>query len=157
MKRRAGVATAVLLSLALANGALGVPPGDDFGAGITLSEPADFGDVVADPAKYAGEVLLLHGRISDVCQMKGCWLMLSEGEHAVRIHFADYAFFVPKDCSGKLAYVEGSVKQETLSERDAKHYARESQDDDSPEIRGPQDVVSFTASGVRILAESEPE
>jgi hypothetical protein len=87
--------------------------------------------------------------------MKGCWLMLSDGDHAVRIHFTDYAFFVPKDCSGKLAYVEGSVKQETLSERDAKHYARESQDDDSPEIRGPQDVVSFTATGVRILPEPE--
>jgi hypothetical protein len=157
-----GILAAVLLSLIVATGAAGagdvpgVPAGEDFGAGITLSEVSDFGDVVSDPAKYSDAPVLVRGTISDVCQRKGCWLVLSEGAHRVQIRFADYAFFVPKDSRGKQAYVEGRVKAETLSEEEARHYAAESIDGDPSAIRGPQEVVSFTATGVRIVSEQEP-
>jgi len=159
MNRRRGILAALLLSLATAAGAmsdgdaLDLPAGEDFGAGITLSEISDFGDVVSDPAKYADTPVLLRGRISDVCQKKGCWLVLSDGADRVRIRFADYSFFVPKDCSGKRAYVEGQVETQTLSEREARHYAAESTGADPAAIRGPQEVVSFTATGVRIVSE----
>ena len=159
MKRQRGILAAVLLSLATAvgamagEGALDLPAGEDFGAGITLSEISDLGAVVSDPAKYAGTPVLLRGRISDVCQKKGCWLVLGNGADQVRIRFADYAFFVPEDCRGKRAYVEGRVETETLSEREARHYAAESIDGDPAAIRGPQEVVSFTATGVRIVSE----
>ncbi len=158
-KRRRGILAAVLLSLTTAAGAMGgegaldLPPGDDFGADITVSEISDLGDVVSDPAKYADTPVLLRGRISDVCQMKGCWLVLSDGAHQVRIRFADYAFFVPKDSRGKQAYAEGRVGTETLSEREARHHAAESIGGDPSAIRGPQEVVSFTATGVRIVSE----
>jgi hypothetical protein len=156
-----GVVAAVLLSLMAATGAAGagdvpgVPAGEDFGAGITLTEISDFGDVVSDPAKYADTPVLVRGTISDVCQKKGCWLVLSEGDQHVRIRFADYAFFVPKDSRGKQAYVEGRVKAETLTEEEAHHYAAESIDGDPSSIGGPQEVVSFTATGVRIVSEHE--
>jgi len=159
MKRRRGILAAVLLSLMTAAGAMGgegpldLPAGEDFGAGITLSEISDLGDVVSDPAKYADTPVLLRGRISDVCQKKGCWLVLADGAHQLRIRFADYAFFVPKDCHGKQAYAEGRVETETLSEREARHYAAESTGGDPSAIRGPQEVVSFTATGVRIVSE----
>jgi hypothetical protein len=159
MGRRSGILVAVLLSLAVAAQALGaeggrdLPPGDDFGAGITLSEVADFGDVLSDPAKYADTAILLRGRISDVCQRKGCWMMLSDGGQQVRVRFADYGFFVPRDCRGKQAFVEGRVKAETLSEREARHYAEESTGGDPAGITGPQAVVSFTATGVRIVTQ----
>ena len=159
MERWRGILSALLLSLATAASALGsegapeVAAGEDFGAGITLSEISDLGEVVGDPAKYADTPVLLRGRISDVCQKKGCWLVLADGDHQVRIRFADYAFFVPKDCHGKQAYVEGRVKTETLSERDARHYAAEAIGGDPSAIRGPQEVVSFTATGVRIVSE----
>jgi hypothetical protein len=119
MKRRRGTLAAVLLSLATAAGATGgegaldLPAGADFGAGITLSEFSDFGDVVSDPAKYADTPVLVRGTISDV----------------------------------------GRVKAETLSEEEARHYAAESIDGDPSAIRGPQEVVSFTATGVRIVSE----
>ena len=159
MNRRRGILAALLLSLATAAGAmsdgdaLDLPAGEDFGAGITLSETSDLGEVLSDPAKYAETPVLLRGRISDVCQKKGCWLVLADGAHQVRIRFADYDFFVPKDCQGKQAYAEGRVETETLSERDARHYAAESIGGDPSAIRGPQEVVSFTATGVRIVSE----
>jgi hypothetical protein len=151
-----GVSAALLLLLALATGAAAaseLPAGEDYGAGITLSEVADLAEVVADPAKYEDGAVLVRGRISDACQRKGCWLILSEGDRQLQVRFADYGFFVPKDCRGKQAYVEGRVKAETLSEDEARHYAEESLAGDPGAIRGPQAVVSFTATGVRIVSE----
>lgn len=159
MERWRAILSALLLSLATAPGAMAsegepyIPAGDDYGAGITLSEVSDLGEVVSDPAKYADTPVLLRGRISDVCQMKGCWLVLSDGDHNLRIHFADYGFFVPRDCRGKQAYAEGRVGTETLSEREAHHYAAESTGGAPDEIRGPREVVSFTATGVRIVSD----
>jgi hypothetical protein len=88
----------------------------------------------------------------DVCQKRGCWLVPSDGAHQLRTRFADYAFFVPEDCHGKQAYVEGRVETETLSEREARHYAAESICEDPAAIRGLQGVVSFTATGMRIVS-----
>jgi hypothetical protein len=152
---RGGAAAALLLSLALATSApaADLPAGEDYGAGITLSEVSDLAEVVSDPARYEGGAVLLRGRISDACQRKGCWMILSDGGEEVQVRFADYGFFVPKDCRGKQAYVEGRVKAETLSEKEARHYAEEAIDGDPDAIRGPQAVVSFTATGVRIVSE----
>jgi hypothetical protein len=133
-----------------------LPEGDDYGAGITLSELSDFEDVLARPEHYAGSPVLIRGRISDVCQRKGCWTVLSQGDEQVRVRFKDYGFFLPRDCSGKQAYVEGLVAVETLSEKMARHYAAESRKEDPSAITGPQRVVGFTASGVRIVAAGNP-
>ncbi len=128
-----------------------IPPGEDFGAGLSLENLVDLSDVVAHPERYADEPVLVRGRIAEVCQRRGCWTVLSEGDTTLRVRFKDYAFFLPKDCSGKQAYVEGVVKLETLSEKMARHYASESRDGDPSAIHGPQRVVGFTASGVRLI------
>jgi hypothetical protein len=82
-------------------------------------------------------------------------MVLSDGQASVRIRFADYAFFVPKDCRGKQAYVEGRVKAEEISEEEARHYEAESSDGDPSKIHGPQKIVSFTATGVRLVSSQE--
>ena len=148
-----GVARVVLLlgGLALASETT-VPPGTDFGAGLTLQQAVGVEDVVRDPERYTSGPILLQGTISDVCQKKGCWTVLRQGEATVRVRFKDYGFFLPKDSSGKQAYVEGVVKVETLSEKTARHYADESRDGNADSIRGPQREVGFTASGVRLVA-----
>jgi hypothetical protein len=132
--------------------AASIPPGRDFGAGLTLSELSHLEDVVAHPEKYTDRDVLVRGRISDVCQKRGCWVVLSEGDSHVRIGFKDYGFFVPKDCGGSQAYVEGRVQVETLSEEQARHYESESRNGDPSKIHGDQRVVSFTASGLRLLS-----
>ena len=128
-----------------------LPAGRDFGAGLTLAVVVDLEEVVREPGRYLDDPILVRGRISDVCQKKGCWTVLSQGEANVRVRFKDYGFFLPSDSSGKQAYVEGVVKLETLSEKSARHYARESQSGNAAAIHGPQREVGFTASGVRLL------
>ncbi len=128
-----------------------VPAGKDFGAGLTLERLTEIGEVARNPERYAGKPVLLRGRISEVCQRKGCWMILREGEASVRIRFKDYGFFVPKDCSGKQAYVEGIVKAETLSEKTARHYEEESPGGDPSKVKGPRRELGMTASGVRLV------
>jgi hypothetical protein len=129
-----------------------LPAGDDYGAGLTLAEITPLGEVVKHPERYADRPLLVKGRIRDVCQKKGCWMLLTDGESQIRVRFADYGFFVPKDSSGKDAYVEGRAAVEEISEKVARHYEEEARDGDPSKVQGPQRVVSFTATGVRLIS-----
>jgi hypothetical protein len=127
------------------------PAAQTFGKPITSKKVVLLPEVIKQPAKYKDEKILLEGKIKDVCQMKGCWLMLSQGNDAIRIKFEGYSFFVPTDSRGKKARVEGKLMRETLSEERARHYASESKDADPSQIRGPQQVVTLEASGVQIF------
>jgi hypothetical protein len=128
-----------------------IPAGSDFGAGLTLSEPTPLADVVREPEKFEARPVLVRGRISDVCQRKGCWVVLRDGGEQVRVRFHDYGFFLPTDIAGSEAFVEGLVKVEELSQKDARHYASESVDGNPDSITGPQREVGFTATGVRVI------
>ncbi len=95
--------------------------------------------------------ITLHGTILDVCRKKGCWMILTDGTTQMRITFKDYGFFVPTDCSGKVAMVQGVVSIEEIPEDLAKHYAEESETEDPEAITGPQRVVTMVADGVQIM------
>jgi hypothetical protein len=154
-----GTWAAILLLSASAAGAeaeRGLPAGVDYGAGLTLEETTPLREVVSRPELHVGRTLLVKGRIRDVCQKKGCWMVLTDGESLMRIRFADYAFFVPKDSSGKDAYVEGRAAVEEISEKEARHYEAEATDGDPSKVHGPQRVVSFTATGVRLVSAPDP-
>ena len=123
-----------------------------FGKPLSIKKAVSLQEALQQPAKYQNQKVLLEGKISDVCQMKGCWLLLSDGERAIRIKFEGYSFFVPKDSRGKKVRAEGRLIEETLSEDTARHYAAEqSTKSDSSEIKGPQRVVTFEATGIAIL------
>jgi hypothetical protein len=144
--------------LAAAHGAVAaepIDPGTDYGAGITLEHVSDLDAVLRDAEAHTEEPVLLRGRISDVCQKKGCWTVLSSGDANVRVRFKDYGFFLPKDCSGQTAYIEGVVQIATLSESEARHYSSESSSESSREsrgtIHGPQRETGIVATGVRLV------
>ncbi len=124
---------------------------DDFGAAITLAEPTPLADVLASPERYAKEPILIRGRLTDVCQRKGCWTVLQDQGAQLRVRFKDYGFFLPKDSTGRRALVEGVVVVETLSEEQARHYEEEAREGDPDSVRGPRREIGFTASGVRLL------
>jgi hypothetical protein len=98
-----------------------------------------------------GKPVLISGTISDVCQNKGCWLVVTDGDQKMRVTFKDYAFFVPKDAGGRKVLLEGIVKQKTISEGTARHYASEGKEEKKVgEIHGPQNEVTMEASAVTI-------
>jgi hypothetical protein len=143
--------TALIVVLAVTGVAASPPESRDFGAALTLVTPTRLADVVANPERHADRQLLLSGRLTDLCTKKGCWTVLADGEHFVRVRFQDYGFFLPQEALGRAALVEGRIELRTLSEREARHYAEESREGDPGAIRGPQRELGFVATGVRLL------
>jgi len=96
----------------------------------------------------------LTAKINSVCQVKGCWMRLDMGEKAqeLMVRFKDYAFFVPKDVSGKNATVQGWIKVDTLSVEEQKHYAEDEglAREEIEKITEPRVELTFEASGVLI-------
>ena len=125
--------------------------GKHFGAPFTDAKKVALKDVMASAEKFAITPIKVEGEIKDVCQNKGCWLVLTDGKNAMRITFKDYGFFVPKDSAGKKVVLEGIVEKKTIDEDAARHYAEESKNKtDVSKIKGPQEVVTMVASGVEI-------
>jgi hypothetical protein len=121
-----------------------------YGAPLTLEEAIPLSQVLAAPERYAEEPVLLQGRLTDLCQRKGCWTVLQDGDAVVRVRFRDYGFFLPKDALGSVALVEGVASVRELSEREARHLEAESRGGDPARIEGPQREVGIVASGVRL-------
>lgn len=148
--RRLPLATSFLCLAALLLGAE-TPDAGSFGAALRLSEPTALGKVLEAPDRYTQTPILLRGRLTDLCQKKGCWTVLQDGDAVVRVRFADYGFFLPQEALGRTALVEGVTSIRELSEREARHLAAESREGDATGIRGPQREVGIIATGVRLL------
>jgi hypothetical protein len=78
-----------------------------FGKPLTGLTASALSSVLASPE--AGKLVRLEGTIDAVCQNKGCWLELKQGEKSVHVTFEGYSFFVPKDSMGKPCVLEGRV------------------------------------------------
>ena len=142
----------------------GQPP--DEAKPVTLAEgqtlkrgaPVDAGapvlklaDVLKEPAKYTGRVVVVEGVVERVCQKQGCWLELApeKGARGVRVAMRDHAFFVPFNSAGLRARAEGLFAVKTLTKEDADHFEKEgaklTRNSD-----GTATEVSFTAAGVEL-------
>jgi hypothetical protein len=128
--------------------------GRNFGAALTDQERTPIGEILRDPDRFADQTVMLKGRITDVCQRKGCWTVIAEGDDAIRVRFQDYGFFLPKDSVGVEAWAQGRVSVVTMSESEARHYEAESRDGNPSEIEGPQREIGFTATGVHLVGGS---
>lgn len=83
-------------------------------------------DVAAgNTAQYAGKPALFSGRITEVCQAEGCWLMIEENGQAARVMVKDHAFAVPKDASGR-AVIYGVLSEKAIDGKTAAHLAEDS-------------------------------
>lgn len=104
------------------------------------------------------EGVKLTGTVEAACQMKGCWMTmkLANGED-MRVRFRDYGFFVPKDCAGKVAIIEGNAYRDTTSVDDLRHYAVDggmSEEEAAATYTKPEVAIAFEATGVIIKDEA---
>lgn len=93
----------------------------------------------------------ISGQIAAVCQVKGCWMTtdLSNGK-SMRIRFKDYAFFMPKDASGKKFIAQGTASWATTSVEQLRHYAEDAgkSAEEIAKITEPKKEIVFLAEGV---------
>lgn len=138
-----------ILGLALLATAAGCVASQRFGAPPSLSGPALPLEQALSPA-HVGRTIAIRGTVAEVCQMKGCWMVLTDGTRSVRTTFKDYGFFVPGDLSGASVVAEGVLNRASVSEEARRHFAEDA--GKSPAevaaIRGPSEEYSFVADSV---------
>ena len=103
------------------------------------------------------EDVKLTGTVDACCQAKGCWMsMRVNGDQEMRVTFRDYGFFVPLESAGKTAVVQGTLKKETTSVEDLRHFAVDggmSEEEAKEKITEPKVGLTFVADGAIIVEE----
>ena len=137
-----------MLFLAGTDMASGTPQWEKFGAEV----PQDGGAVplataLADPARHVGQARVFSGRVVDVCQKKGCWVMLEDEGQGARVLLGDHDFYVPKDVRGR-AQVHGVLSRVALSPAAQQHTAKETSGAPVPTVE-----YRIVADGVQVLAD----
>ncbi len=101
---------------------------EHFGLEFTLEESIPAGTVLSNPDSYVGQTIRVTGKVSDVCQKMGCWMVITDADQHMRITTKDHKFFVAKDGAGATCDLEGVVvKRDANPERTA-HYKSEQTD-----------------------------
>jgi hypothetical protein len=130
---------------------------------------SSFGEIVSDPSKaievgkLSGMVkegdtlnITVTGTVKSVCQKKGCWMKMDMGnDKTMMVHFKDYGFFVPKDCSGKRLVMEGIAFMDVTTVQQLRHYAEDAgkSKEEIEKITQDEKELTFEATGVLIYNE----
>ncbi len=122
-----------------------------YGEPMPLGKPLAVGAAIDQVDQWQARPGKFAGRITSVCQNRGCWLVLADGEHHVRVA-SGHRFFLPKDTTGT-AVVHGRLSQRTLSEDFARHLAEDAGQDPAG-ISGEQVEYRIDAVSVEILPAS---
>lgn len=144
MKKMILAGVALALAMSAAELKLGKP--------LTLKEPVTIEQVYSSPDKFVGKTVQVKGKITEVCQMMGCWMQLVDpaSGKAIRIKVNDGEIEFPKDGAGRIAVAEGTLTKLELSKEraiaEAKHEAEEmGKKFDPTTITGP--IVRFQIRG----------
>jgi hypothetical protein len=98
--------------------------------------------------------LKIYGEVVSVCQAKGCWMTLKVADgQEMTVKFKDYAFFMPKDCSGKKVIFSGKAFRKVISVAEQKHLAEDAgkSKEEINKIAQPKEEYRFEASGVILV------
>jgi hypothetical protein len=122
-----------------------------YGSEFDVSEqPLSLKRILSKSSTYENKQVVAKGKIKQVCQKKGCFFMLSDGQNEARITFKDYGFFIPTNTAGNKVVLKGTFNVKELSEKKAKHYAKDA-GDNPDKVKGSQKEYSLVATSVKIM------
>ena len=104
----------VLLAL-LACLAFGCAPpasqGDQYGEAPTLSEITPISSILENPDAHLGKMVLVEGKVLNVCEMRGCWMELAGDQpfQTLRVKVDDGVIVFPMTAQGKTARAQGEL------------------------------------------------
>jgi len=119
-----------------------------YGAAFALKEAKPLGQILAAKGDMK-EPVQVSGEIESVCQKKGCWLVVKDGEAHARILMKDHAFTVPMDTKGKPVIVEGTLEARTFTEAQVKHLEKDGGGDPAA-VAGERTEYVLTATGIEL-------
>jgi len=80
-----------------------------FGQPVTETKTTALPEIVKESSKFADQTVRTEGVVSNVCKSMGCWMEIADSSGQAHIKMAGHAFFVPRDCAGHRAVVQGKV------------------------------------------------
>lgn len=122
------------------------------GKALTKQKTVSLAELTAKPDAYVGKKFQVKGKITEVCQVMGCWIMLTDGKGAMmRIQMEEGKVAFPKDAAGRSAVAEGTLARYELSKdqalAEAEHEAKDAGKPFHPEsVKGP--VVIYQIEGL---------
>ena len=146
----------ILIASLLALGLLSAAE-NRLGKPLTLKEPMPLGALLAHPDDYVGKTVQVKGKITEVCQMMGCWMDLSNDQgQRVHVKVEDGVIVFPKTSVGKLAIAEGKLTKTELTKEQAIARAKEEAEEkgvkfDPAKVKAPVTIYEIQGSGAVIL------
>ena len=115
------------------------------GKALTLKQPMTVRHLLSNPAPLVGKTVQVTGRITEVCQMAGCWMALADLESSefLRVKVDDGDMVFPKEGVGKVAIAEGTLAKLTLTKEQAIAQARHEADEQGRKFN-PDSIKSGT-------------
>jgi hypothetical protein len=127
------------------------------GKPLTLKDSTPLATLLAKPGDYVGKTVQVKGKITEVCQMMGCWMDLTNDEgQKIHIQVKDGEIEFPKDSPGKMAVAEGRFDKLELTKAQATARAEEEAKErgtkfDPASVKGPATIYQIQGSGAVIL------
>ena len=144
--------TLLLLSLSVA----ALCAAEKFGKGLTLKDATPVATLLGTPDDYVGKVVQVKGKVTEVCQMMGCWLQIQDGEKAIRFKVKDGEIMFPKNSAGKNTIAEGVLKKIDLNQQQAVAYAKHEAEErgqkfDASKIKSGMTMYQIQGTGAVLL------
>jgi hypothetical protein len=128
------------------------------GKPLTLSQPESIDKILASPDQFTGKTVQVKGKVTEVCQMMGCWMNLVDATSgkSIRVKVNDGDIIFPKDSAGKTAIAEGKLEKLALTKEQAaaraKHEAEEQgRKFDPAKVKGSTVIYQIAGTGAVIL------
>src|SRR5689334_305661 len=100
------------------------------GKPLTAGDPLPIATVLAKPADYVGKTVQVKGKITEVCEMMGCWMdLVNDQGQKLRVKVNDGEIEFPKNAAGKTAVAEGRFDKIELTKEEAIARAKEEAED----------------------------
>jgi len=130
------------------------------GKPLTLKKPVTVTTLMAAPDPWVGKTVQVKGKVTEVCQMMGCWMNLADESSgdSIRIKVNDGDIVFPKDAAGKIAIAEGTLGKIELTREQAVAQARHEAEEqgrkfDPKSVKGPFASYQLSGTGAVLLSE----
>jgi hypothetical protein len=126
------------------------------GKPLTVKEPMPIATLLAHPDDYVGKTVQVTGKITQVCQMMGCWVdLVNDAGQKIRIKVEDGEIEFPKDGAGRVVVAEGKFSKLELTKEQAIARAKEEAEDrgtkfNPDSVKGPVTIYQIQGTGAVI-------
>lgn len=125
-----------------------------FGADFEPADVVAYEDLAGHVTEADSLSVVVKGKVSDVCQAKGCWMNITQADGAeMMVKFKDYGFFMPKDIAGREVIMNGKAFYRVTPVDELRHYAEDAgkSQEEIAAITEPKRELAFLADGVILL------